>query len=436
MMDFHSYLKLKPVLVFLSFTFLTACSPSLNVSNGPASYDGVAPNSMTIVPNQLPVPASFKSVQFYANDASGKAPIIELNSTDHLTLSFDELTDIIGQFRITFSHHDKTWNYSNIPQDWYLKGIGELIVGGGQKSNSRGPDYIHYEIKITQNKVQFISSGNYLLHVSDANSGQTLFSLPFYVTENAGELSSTSQTLFNSGSGFTSQHRLFSNYTYPDFVTYPEFDLSFAFVQNRFWADTRFTESYDFNSPGIAKFDLSQSNAFPANIVHIVKDLNSFSQTNYDIKEWNPGTTPPKVVLREDVLNFLDQGSEPGIRTYQPESSVRSGYANTVFRLDGDDYLTEDDKVYLLGEFNQWTANDNSKMRYDPDTGLWELTQLLKEGSYSYKYVRLDKPANIDLTSLSDNSSPVIQEYMSMIYFNDPDRKFDRLLKIETFYAR
>lgn len=132
----------------------------------------------------------------------------------------------------------------------------------------------------------------------------------------------------------------------------------------------------------------------------------------------------------------MDQGSEPGIRTYQPESSVRSGYANTVFRLDGDDYLTEDDKVYLLGEFNQWTANDNSKMRYDPDTGLWELTQLLKEGSYSYKYVRLDKPANIDLTSLSDNSSPVIQEYMSMIYFNDPDRKFDRLLKIETFYAR
>lgn len=179
MMDFHSYIKLRPVLIILSFTFLTACSPSLNVSNGPASYDGVAPNSMTIVPNQLPVPASFKSVQFYANDASGKAPIIELNSTDHLTLSFDELTDIIGQFRITFSHHDKTWNYSNIPQDWYLKGIGELIVGGGQKSNSRGPDYIHYEIKIPQNKVQFISSGNYLLHVSDANSGQHYFHCPF-----------------------------------------------------------------------------------------------------------------------------------------------------------------------------------------------------------------------------------------------------------------
>jgi hypothetical protein len=436
MMDFHAYLKLRSVLLILSFTFLTACSSSLNVSNGQASDDRGTVNSLTIVPNQVPVPPSFRSVQFYANDSSDKAPIIELNSGDHLTLSFDELTDINGQFRITFSHHDKNWNNSNIPQDWYLEGIGELVIGGGQKSNSRGPDYIHYEIKISQERVQFISSGNYLLHVSDTNSDQTLFSLPFFVIENAGELNSTSQTLFNSGNGFSPEHRLFSTYNYPDFVEYPEFDLSFAFVQNRFWTDTRFTESYDLNSQGEVKFDLTQSNAFPANVDHTLKNLNNFSQSGYDIVEWNPGTTPPKVILKEDVVNFLSTESESGIRTYQPATSIRSGYASTLFRLDGDESLAPEDEVHLLGDFNQWTVNDRSKLKYDPETGFWKLSQLLKEGSYAYKYVRVEKPHEIDLTSLSDSSSPVIQEYMSLVYFNDPERKFDRLLNIETFYAR
>jgi hypothetical protein len=72
----------------------------------------------------------------------------------------------------------------------------------------------------------------------------------------------------------------------------------------------------------------------------------------------------------------------------------------------------------------------------DPDTGLWTNSQLLKEGTYSYKYVKAGSNTEIDLTSLSDNSSPSIQEYMSFVYFNDPERKYDRLLAVEVFFAR
>ncbi|MFP8488027.1 type IX secretion system plug protein domain-containing protein [Gracilimonas sp. Q87] len=418
------------------FVFITACSSTLSVSDRTDSDNGISVNSLAIVPNQLPAPESFKSIQLFANSTSTNPPILVLNSEDELTLSFDELTDVNGQFRITFSHHNKNWEYSDIPQDWYLQGIGELVMGGGQKSNSRGPDYIHYEIRISQEEVKFISSGNYLLHVSDTESGQELFSLPFFITENEGELSSTSQTIFNSGKRFFPEHRLFSSYHYPDFVKYPEFDLSFAYLQNRFWSDTRFTESFDFNTPDVAKFDLTQSNAFPANVGHIFKDLSVFTQNTYDIIEWNPGTVPPKVILREDVLNFLNSGSESKIRISKPESSTRSTYANVLFRLDADESLVPDDKIHILGDFNQWTVDDGSKLILNPDSGFWEHSQLLKEGSYSYHYAKINRNNHIDLTSLSDNSTPLVQEYMCLVYFNDPDRKFDRLLALETFYAR
>lgn len=425
--------------VLLMLSQFSGCSSTLNTSSASASAGETSSvNSVVLVPNQNPVPASFKSVQLYANNAQNNPPVLELNSDDHLTLSFDELTDINGQFRITFTHHSKTWAPSNIPQDWYLNGIGELILGGGQVSQSRGPDYIHYEMRIPLNEIQFTSSGNYLLHVTDPESGQELFSLPFFITENEGELSSTSQTLFNSGNRFMPVHRLFSTYDVPDLVKYPEFDLSFSYVQNRFWSDSRFTDSYDFNTPGTAKFDLTQSNAFPANVGYVIKNLNSFSQNNTHIVEWDPGSNPPKVTLREDVVNFLnsDFGTSSSFRAYSPASSKRADYARVIFRLDGSDSLTPDNNIYILGDFNQWSATSESVMAFDSTTGLWKNSQLLKEGIYSYQYILLDETGHIDLTSLSDNNSPNVQEYMSYVYFNDPERKFDRLLAVETFYAR
>lgn len=437
-LNFRSLLKPTLVLLILPPILLSACSSSINLSNRSVSQSTASVNSLTIVPNQLPAPASIKSIQLYANDNIGSAPIIELNSDDVLTLSFDELTDVNGQFRITFTHHDKTWASSEIPQSWYLEGSGELILGGGTKSNSRGPGYIHYQTTISLNELNFLVSGNYLLHVSDASTGKELFSLPFFIVEGEGELSSTSQTLFNSGKNFYPVHRLFSTYSLPEFVAYPELDLSFGFVQNRFWTKTRFTESYDLNTPGLAKFDLPQSNAYPANIDHITKNLTDFSQSTYSVIEWNPGSNPPEVILREDILNFLSSGNSSGsnIIKSKPESSTRSAYARTVFRLDADEGLTPDDEIHLVGDFNQWTVSDDSRLYPDPDTGLWTNSQLLKEGTYSYKYVKAGSNTEIDLTSLSDNSSPSIQEYVSFVYFNDPERKYDRLLAVEVFFAR
>lgn len=429
-------LKFRTIFFVIFLMSFSACSSTLNVPNRPYSLNDPSINSLILVPNQVPAPSSIKSIQLYANGDNNQPPIIELESEDRLTLSFDELTDINGQFRITFSHHDKYWKPSNIPQDWYLDGIGELVLGGGNKSNSRGPAYTHYEMNISQDEVKFVRSGNYLLHVSDATTGHELFSLPFFIIEDAGELSSTSQTIFNSGKNFSAEHRLFSTYEYPEFVEYPDFDLSFAFAQNRFWTDTRFSESSDFNTPGSAKFDLSPSNAFPANIDLILKDLSNFSQNTYNIIEWIPGSTPPEAILREDVINFLDSGSDSRYRTFEPKSSLRSSYANVLFRLEGDENLTDDDKVYILGDFNQWTANDRSALTLNPNSGYWEIRQLLKEGAYSYQYVRSGVDSEVSLNSLTDNRTAKVQEYMSFVYFNDPELKFDRLLAIEIFYAK
>ena len=78
--------------------------------------------------------------------------------------------------------------------------------------------------------MKFISSGNYLLNVFDYSSNTKLFSIPFFVTEQAGKINSRVETLYNSGNNFSASDQLFSIYEYPEEVEFPQFDLSFRFV--------------------------------------------------------------------------------------------------------------------------------------------------------------------------------------------------------------
>ena len=44
-------------------------------------------------------------------------------------------------------------------------------------------------------------------------------------------------------------------------------------------------------------------------------------------------------------------------------------------------------KIYLVGAFNQWIKNQESQMNFDPATGAYQNTQLLKQGWYNYQYL-------------------------------------------------
>ncbi|MDR9417440.1 type IX secretion system plug protein domain-containing protein [Gracilimonas sp.] len=423
-------------LLLLTGFILTLHGCSVNLSNSSNNNYDVGQNyiSRYLVPNQLPAPATIKSVQLYRKGNTNSPPVIKLGSSEQLVLSFDELSNASGQFRITFTHHDQQWNPSNIPQDWYLAGMNEVIVGGGKKNQLSEPDYFHYSTEFPNDQLSFETSGNFMLHVIDFSSGTRLFSLPFFVTEEAGEMTSWVETKYNAGRRFGALDRPFSEYIYPDFIEFPQFDLSFYFAQNRFWGDIKQSEHFDFSEEDRTQFHLSEDNAFPANFDFIGLNLNNFSVDGSQIIDWFPERNPPEVILRRDILNFSATPSS-GWRTSfgNPETGVESRYANIRFRFqDGGDF-SSNQGVYLVGDFNQWVLSEDNKLKYNNQTGYWETSELIKEGTYTYKYAIKSGRDGIDDLILSDAVTRSNQEYTSFVYFQDPDYRYQRLLNVQVF---
>lgn len=418
--------------LLLATFIVSGCSASISTTSNERSEEQYV--SRMLVPNQLPAPATVKSIQLYRKGSNGTPPIIELGSSQKLILSFDELTDLSGQFRITFSHYDRNWNSSNIPQDWYLDGMNELIINGGTKNQRSTPDYFHYETEFPSNRLKFKISGNYMLHVVDFSTGVRLFSMPFYITENAGEMRSWVETKYNAGPRGEAIDRPFSEFSYPNFVEFPEFDLSFYFVQNRFWGDAKRSASFDFSEEGQTQFHLSEENAFPSNFDLIGLRLDDFSVDGEQVIDWLPGENPPEVILREDILNFTSSPSERyGRRFSAPNRSEDARYANVRFRFQDGGQFSASRGIYLVGNFNQWLLSEKYKLSYNENSGYWETHVLMKQGYYTYKYAMQGDNGEIDDLSLSDTITRQNQEYTGFVYFQDPEYRYHRLLQAQTF---
>lgn len=416
-----------PLLLFF-FLIVSCSSEFVNVQKKGANKAFDTP-SLLLVRGQTALPQSFKSVQLTRKGSANTPPIMELGSNDKLILEFDELASISGQFTIRFSHHNKDWSPSNVPDAWLFDGINEVNLFGGEINQFYKPDYFHYKLEFPNRDIRFKISGQYLLHVHDYSSGSELFSMPFFVTEDEGELNIISETIFNATPNGSAKDQIFGKYIYPEFVEFPQFDLSYSFAQNRFWRETRFADEKSFTKEGITEFHLSRSAAFQANFDFSELDISELSLQNPKIFNIEPARIPIRVTLRDDVLNFLSN-PKPVFRSENgnPKTSRTTQYANVRFRLNTDSKTLKDAPIYLIGDFNMWTISDRYKLNYQADLGVFQTSGILKQGIYSYKYVTVQNGV-IDPFKLSDTLTKRDQEYIGFVYYRDPDLNYDRLLK-------
>lgn len=391
--------------------------------------------SLLLVPYQLKAPPSFKSIQLYRKGNQANLPVIELNSSDRLVLEFDELTSLSGQFLVRISHRDSDWSESGLPEPWVFDGVNELFVLGGEPNRASKPNYFHYKFEFPTRELRFKVSGNYMLHVLDFNSRTELFSLPFFVSEQEGEQVHLVETLFNQGEDGGAVDQLFGEYNYPDFIEFPQFNLSYSFIQNRFWGQTKTADQTSFVKEGVTEFHLSRRNSFSANFDFSRLDLSRLSLQNEDIFSLDPTAVPTRVILKDDFLNFL---AEPGPSFDSefgfPSRDLYSAYANVNFRFNtgGNTSL---ESFYVIGDFNQWSISERDKLTYNDELEIWEADALIKQGNYAYKYVTLEE-GKIEPLLLSDSISKRDQEYTSFVYYRDPELQYDRLLHVKLFNVR
>jgi len=413
---------------------VASCAMLMEGSAQRAEKPSAPQNRFTVAPHVAP-PPSIQSLQLYRSGSPANPPVIRLGSGEQLTLAFDRLDTGTEQFIARISHYSSRWEESGLNPNYYIDGFFEDYFGGGLKSFSQRPSYLHYEYSFPNSRFSISVSGNYLLSVYDAGSDRLLFALPFFVTEDEGDLESRVEKRFARRRDMREQDQLFSRYRYPPFVEMPSFDLSFVYVQNRFWGRSSRVQFFDTSTPGIVHFHQSQEDAFLGDYEFKTLDLRSFTADADRIIGFDPTLIPPQITLRRDQqafeTGFLSKvGARPGTRFGLPVDDRDARYANVQFKLETRENSSAEREMYLVGDFNGWTIDERNRMEFNRSENLWEGSALIKQGEYAYKYVTLEE-GRIDDLALDRSFTYSRQEYFTLVYFRDPVRHFDRLLIVD-----
>ncbi|WP_440998606.1 type IX secretion system plug protein domain-containing protein [Fodinibius sp. SL11] len=392
--------------------------------------------SLALTSQKAP-PNDIQSIQLYPTGQPQEAPIITLHSGQSLQLSFDYLGTQNRQFRVTIEHFDQSWNKSRIGPNTYLNSFSETTIQSSNISFGQRPSYQHLEFSFPNNELQPAVSGNYLIKVYSTDDSSLLFSMPFFITEDEGRVQTKAERLFAQRNDGRPLEQLFSTYDYPDFVEYPQFDLAMSFVQNRFWGRTKQVEFLDTITPGQLRGYIDHDNAFIGNYEFKRLDLQNFEVDGQQILDYQPGITPPRIILRRDVQNLdTNPNQTQAAATEGNRGDERnSNYAQVAFRLQTDERISSSADIYIVGHFNNWMISDLNKMSFDPDEQMWTGQALIKQGTYAYKYI-IVQDNQLDDLSLDQGFLSAQQEYLTFIYFKDPDKNFDRLLKVDRVLKR
>jgi hypothetical protein len=106
-------------------------------------------------------------------------------------------------------------------------------------------------------------------------------------------------------------------------------------------------------------------------------------------------------------IRNLDQSGDFGII---------SDYAETTFTLNSS--LAPESNIYLLGAFNNFSRDENSKLRYDTGSKSWKITKLLKQGVYDYMYATDAIPSFYETKN----------NYQIIVYYRNPRLNRDEIV--------
>jgi hypothetical protein len=425
-----------PALLLIFSVIHTGCGQlDRSVINSGTETSSAGTENLFNPRNQLYTSDFIYSSQLFRKGNSQSAPIIRLNSEEQLQLRFETLGFNSRQFRIRFTHHNPDWSGSPLGPEQFIEGFSTTTLSGGDLSRERQPSYRQFTYDFPNRDISFRYSGNYMILVEDQETGRLLFNMPFFVYENEGLIRTSVEQQVTPRQDLRTTHFPVSRYEYPDFIDQPQFDLEFYYVQNRFWGRMRLSDELDFSSPDHVQFELRRENGFTGDYEFRWLSLTEISQRLPQIAEIDLTSRIPLVLLNDDSEGFSNQPPRNlNGRSGIPGHDLSSRYADVVFSLDTEQEIPADAEIHILGDFNNWSLQSDSEMRYRSDIDRWQGSALMKTGSYHYKYILL-KDNRIDDLYFDSRFSFNRQEYHTLIYMRDQSLQAYRLLQVNHLFS-
>lgn len=426
----------------MDFALRVAVSVALLTLAGGCALPEEALDAPTSEPSRAAAPgewvigdARVGAVQLYVTDEEASLPILPLQGTQTLTLSFDVLGEAAGeQLDVTFIHTDRLGQERLLPSE-YLTGFERDDLRDWERASSvAAQPYVHYEYVFPNESVGFRVSGNYRVVVSKSD-GTTLLEAPFYLTEQAADV----ELLFGSavlggsvGTSIQPAARL-----RPD-ARLGEFDASLytvCFARDGLLGGLRCAPEPSLVDLALFQFYLPREDVFTPAAPLFEVDL-GFLGLNTDVVDVDRSARPPTATLDLDYAEFGGDvrdpvlASVPLIETVYSDvgrADVDGQYVSVRFRYVPPNGRPSGRRVHVRGSFNGWRATPASELTWVAAEGRYEGDVLVKQGRYVYSYTPVPERASV-------LGQPSL--FTAFVYLADPQRFTDRLIAVQSGIAR
>ena len=385
----------------------------------------------------------FKTLRTQVEGRELFPPIIDLNTNEHITISFDEMTEEVSYLQYSLVHCNADWRPSALSDLEYLDGFNTNPIEEFDFSMATFAHYVHYSLTLPNEDVQFKVSGNYVLLVYPENEPErVLLQVCFSVYENnilvAPSVTSRTDIDYNREHQQVSVTLNANNYR----IQNPYNELKVSVTQNG-RRDNEVTVNRPLRIQGSQIFfDHDRNLIFEAG-----NEFRRFEMvaTRYaglgvsNIYHFDPyyhvELTPVKPRSESSYLYDQTQNGRFVIRqSGASDSDTEADYFVVHFTLDSDPI--PGGKIYIDGELTNHLYSPYNEMVYNPQTEQYEKTLLLKQGSYNYQYLFLpDGTRTATVAPVEGNYYQTVNEYLVKVYHRAPGERYDRLIGIGMSYS-
>jgi len=371
-------------------------------------------------------------------------PVIMLNSSDQLELHFDDMEGGVKNYYYAFQLCNADWKPANIQPFDYIRGFQSIRISTYRYSSIISTQYTHYQAILPERSSVPTRSGNYLLKVFlNDDTSKLVFTKRMLVVNNKTVVSAQVFQPFSGSLSRTHQRlQVTVNTANAQISTFSPQDIKVALVQNYIWPSALFIDRPTIFRGNYYEYNDETYTTFPSGKEWRWVNLRSFRlmsdrvQRIVDTAKYRTDIYVKADGERQSQVYFYYPDIN-GIYTVQNDDGTnpywQSDYAWVHFTyVPPGNRAYEGRSVYLFGELTNYKQDENSKMIFNEQTGVYEKALYLKQGYYNYSYTTLTDRKQEGFTPSYENTEGnywgTENTYMALVYFRPFGARADELI--------
>lgn len=371
-------------------------------------------------------------VQVFNPQTNDETPIISFSQ--QLILRFDDLTNSSQIYRYTIKHYDRNWQDDGLFFTEYANGSLNALIDNFQYSFNTTQAYTHYQLTFPNEKITPKISGNYEIIVYKDSADKPLFKKRFAIYEEAANVGLQMSRYQDAKKSDLRQRIEVQAVGSGTSVTNNINSISMSLMQNNNW-NTMITNQRPTSTLGNKMLFQQLGLAFPGNsefyyfdnkILNQVYDMvaNVGSENGQNQTYLFPVWAYPETYQAYGDVNgaYYFRRNDLGI---ERDANKEADYSMVHFALES---LKMNKNIYVLGQFNDYKADENSLMSYDEANKMYVAKIYLKQGFYNYMLATKNEDGSLNFGEINGNFWQTENLYQSLLYYTPFGRNYDGLL--------